>query len=83
MNLGRPSSPVQLTGGYLGASYSATPFQSGSVPIPNLLPQKSSSAQQRNRQMQELFEMDKASGRTIRPSPRSRPAPGLSSSPAP
>ena len=34
MNIGRPSSPVQLTGGYLGASYSATPFQTGDVPIP-------------------------------------------------
>ncbi len=40
---GRPSSPVQLSGGYLGASYSATPFQPGNVPIPNLLPPKSSS----------------------------------------
>src|SRR5882757_3753139 len=59
VNLGRPSSPVQLTGGYLGASYSATPFQSGPVPIPTLLPQKSSSSQQRDREMQALFELDK------------------------
>ena len=36
VNLGRPTSPVQLTGGYLGAKYSATPFQSGATPIPNL-----------------------------------------------
>ena len=32
VNIGRPSSPVQLTGGYLGASYSATPFQAGDSP---------------------------------------------------
>ena len=44
VNIGRPSSPVQLSGGYLGASYSATPFQPGEIPIPNLLPPKSSSS---------------------------------------
>jgi hypothetical protein len=38
VNIGRPSSPVQLTGGYLGASVSATPFQAGDTPIPNLYP---------------------------------------------
>src|SRR6478609_5698411 len=59
VNIGRPSSPVQLTGGYLGSSYSATPFQPGDVPIPNLVPQKGASAQQRDRQMQALFELDK------------------------
>ncbi len=59
VNIGRPSSPVQLTGGYMGASYSATPFQTGKVPIPNLLPPEVSTAQQRERQMQALFEMDK------------------------
>lgn len=36
VNIGRPTSPVQLTGGYLGAEYSATPFQSNETPIPNL-----------------------------------------------
>ena len=49
VNIGRPSSPVQLSGGYLGASYSATPFQPGDTPIPNLLPPKSSTAKQRDR----------------------------------
>src|ERR1700740_3717127 len=29
VNIGRPSSPVQLSGGYLGASVSPTPFQPG------------------------------------------------------
>ena len=33
-----PSSPVQLTGGYLGATVAATPFQPGETPIPNLYP---------------------------------------------
>jgi len=59
VNVGRPSSPVQLSGGYLGASYSATPFQPGDVPIPNLLPPKSSGGGQRDREMQALFELDK------------------------
>ena len=38
VNIGRPSSPVQLTGGYLGATVAATPFQPGAEPIPNLNP---------------------------------------------
>ena len=59
VNIGRPSSPVQLTGGYIGASYAATPFQTGKVPIPNLLPPGESTPQQRERQMQALYEMDR------------------------
>src|SRR6185369_7521759 len=58
VNIGRPSSPVQLTGGYIGASYSATPFQTGDVPIPNLLPQQGMTAAERDRRMQALFELD-------------------------
>jgi hypothetical protein len=57
--MGRPSSPVQLSGGYLGASYSATPFQTGDSPIPNLAPPKSTERQQRDREMQALMELDK------------------------
>ena len=38
VNIGRASSPVQLTGGYLGANVAATPFQPGETPIPNLYP---------------------------------------------
>ena len=59
VNMGRPSSPVQLTGGYLGASYSATPFQPGNTPIPDLLAPESSNAAERDRQMQMLFEMNR------------------------
>ncbi len=54
VNLGRPSSPVQLTGGYLGASVSATPFQLGETPIPNLHPPKGTLAADRDRQLQIL-----------------------------
>lgn len=58
VNIGRPSSPVQLTGGYLGAAYSATPFQTGETPIPNLLAPKSASSAVRDRQMQKLLELN-------------------------
>lgn len=58
VNIGRPSSPVQLTGGYLGASVAATPFQPGETPIPNLNPPKGSSPQERERQMQVLQELN-------------------------
>ena len=59
VNMGRPSSPVQLMGGYLGASYSATPFQVGATPIPDLLRPETTAAADRDRQMQNLFELNK------------------------
>jgi Protein of unknown function (DUF1501) len=59
VNIGRPSSPVQLTGGYLGASVAATPFQAGETPIPNLYPPKGGSATERERQMQTLLELNR------------------------
>jgi hypothetical protein len=59
VNIGRPSSPVQLTGGYLGASVAATPFQPGPTPIPNLLPPAGSSAATRERQMQALEDLNR------------------------
>ncbi len=58
VNMGRPSSPVQLTGGYLGASVAATPFQAGETPIPNLYPPKGGSSVDRDRQMQLLHTMN-------------------------
>ena len=58
VNIGRPSSPVQLTGGYLGASVAATPFQAGNTPIPNLYPPNGISAAERERQMLALSQMD-------------------------
>src|SRR6516164_4488020 len=59
VNIGRPSSPVQLTGGYLGATVAATPFQPGPTPIPNLYPPPGTSAAERERQMQALHELNR------------------------
>jgi uncharacterized protein DUF1501 len=58
VNIGRPSSPVQLTGGFLGASVSATPFQPGPVPVPNLKPPAGSGSRERDQQMYTLMELD-------------------------
>ena len=58
VNIGRPSSPVQLTGGYLGATVSATPFQPGDTPIQNLNPPKGGTAAERDRQMRTLLELN-------------------------
>jgi len=58
VNIGRASSPVQLTGGYLGATVSATPFQPGDTPIPNLIPPKSSTAAGREKQMEVLNQLN-------------------------
>lgn len=54
VNIGRASSPVQLTAGYLGATHAATPFQPGDTPIPNLYPPKGGSAAERAHQMEML-----------------------------
>jgi hypothetical protein len=60
VNIGRASSPVQLTGGYLGASVAATPFQAGAEPIPNLYPPKGETAAEREAQMQALAKLNRA-----------------------
>ena len=54
VSLGRPSSPVQLSAGYLGAAFAATPFQTGPVPIPDLKPQNGTTAAGRERRMHAL-----------------------------
>src|SRR5579871_123839 len=59
VNIGRPSSPVQLSGGYFGATVAATPFQTGPEPVPNLSPaaggwRQASTTAERDRQMQAL-----------------------------
>jgi hypothetical protein len=59
VNIGRPSSPVQLTGGYLGATVAATPFQAGETPIPNLNPPRGSSAAERQRRMEALVDLNR------------------------
>src|ERR1700719_763236 len=58
VSIGRPSSPVQLTGGYLGATVAATPFQAGDTPIANLHPPSGNSAAERERQMMALEELN-------------------------
>src|SRR5439155_6528092 len=58
VNIGRPSSPVQLTGGYLGATFAATPFQPGDTPVPNLRPPTGTSPAERERQMKALLELN-------------------------
>ncbi len=59
VNIGRPSSPVQLTGGYLGATVAATPFQAGETPIANLAPPAAGSAAERERQMLALEDLNR------------------------
>src|SRR4051812_9672565 len=59
VNIGRPSSPVQLTGGYLGATVAATPFQAGDTPIANLNPPARNSAAERERQMRALDDLNR------------------------
>ncbi len=58
VNIGKPSSPVQLTGGYLGATVAATPCQPGDTPIPNLKTPKGGTTAERDRQMQALLELN-------------------------
>ena len=59
VNIGRPSAPVQLTGGYFGATEAGTPFQSGDEPIPNLKPPTGSTSAERDRQMQALDDLNR------------------------
>jgi len=59
VNIGRPSSAVQLAGGYLGASVSATPFQPGDMPIRNLDSPGGISASERERQMRALDDLNR------------------------
>src|SRR5215472_10481362 len=58
VNMGRPSSSVQLSGGILGATFSATPFQTGETPIRDLNPPKDLSTAERDRQMQTLAKLN-------------------------
>jgi Protein of unknown function (DUF1501) len=58
VNIGRPTSPVQLTGGYLGATVAATPFQPGETPIPNLNAPRGSSTAERERLREALHDLN-------------------------
>lgn len=59
VNIGRASSPVQLSGGYLGASVAATPFQPGGEPVPYLQPPRGTSRSERDHQMQVLHDLNR------------------------
>jgi hypothetical protein len=59
VSIGRPSSPVQLTGGYLGSAVAATPFQPGDEPVPNLKPPRGTSRGDREQQMRALEELNR------------------------
>jgi len=59
VHMGRPSSTTQLNGGYLGATYSATPFRAGDTPIDNLVPPKGLSRTERDEQMKTLMELNR------------------------
>src|SRR6266478_472018 len=58
VHMGRPSSTTQLSGGYLGAIHSATPFRAGDTPIDNLVPPKGLSRAERDEQMRTLMELN-------------------------
>lgn len=64
VNIGRASSPIQLTGGYLGATHAGTPFQKGEIPIPNLKLPKTVSRSERERQLSLLHELNRDFRRT-------------------
>lgn len=59
VNMGRPSAPSQLGGGYLGAHQSATPFQAGETPLDNLKLPAGVSRAERDRQMETLFQLNR------------------------
>jgi hypothetical protein len=59
VNMGRPASPVQLTGGYLGSRESATPFQAGETPIDYLKLPPGLTREERNRQMEALERLNR------------------------
>ncbi len=54
INLGKPTTSVQVNGGFLGATVAATPFLSGEVPVRDLKPPTGVSATERDRQMEAL-----------------------------
>lgn len=59
VNIGRPTSPVQLSAGYLGAQFSATPFQSGEVPVPNLNSPESLTQKEQSRRLSTLSALNR------------------------
>ncbi len=58
VNIGRPASTVQLTGGYLGTTQAATPFGVGEVPVEHLKTPKSVSSAQRAKDLEALYRLN-------------------------
>jgi hypothetical protein len=58
VNMGRPSSPLQLSGGFFGAKEAATPFQASGAPLRNLQLPPSVSDARRKQQMQSLVHLN-------------------------
>ena len=59
VHMGKASSPLQLSGGYLGATYAATPFQLGEIPIRNLRPPAGSRSGERDERMRVLDQLNR------------------------
>jgi hypothetical protein len=58
VHMGRPSSPIQLNGGYIGATHAATSFRTGDTPIDHLFPPKNVSASERELRMKTLADLN-------------------------
>jgi hypothetical protein len=59
VNMGRPSAPSQVGGGYLGAQESATPFQAGDAPIDNLSLPHGADRRERERRVETLLKLNR------------------------
>jgi hypothetical protein len=59
VNMGKPSSPAQLTGGYLGGQEGATPFEAGETPLANLKLPVGMTRAERDRQMETLARLNR------------------------
>lgn len=59
VNMGRPASPAQIGGGYLGTQEAATPFQAGETPLDNLKLPAGITRAERDRQMEALEKLNR------------------------
>lgn len=59
VNMGRPSSPAQVGGGYLGTQEAATEFQAGEFPLDNLQLPPGITRRERDRQMETLEKLNR------------------------
>jgi hypothetical protein len=59
VNMGRPSAPAQVGGGYLGGQEGATPFQAGETPLDNLKLPAGITRAERDRQMETLAKLNR------------------------